>query len=348
MRFPLSRWSCLTIAGLSAGLIIAGNNYSQAWQNPGQTTRPRSNSPASLEESEPAEQVTREPGISVTLPKCSVKLLDSVVLATDRPGLIAHVEPKEGDLVRKNQEIVFLKDEIAVALFNVTKQKAENDVNKRFAEKSAAVAKAEWERMLESNRKVPGSIPATEIERAKLNFEKGLLQKEQAEHEQVVARLEMEKAAAELKTFKIEAPFDGEVRKVLKHKGEAVSQGTPILELISTRSVRVEGYLPIEDYNNVRKGDRVEVRLDIPDKDLDIEKEVFEGKVYFIDKTVSLVTHGARVWAEVDNPKGLLIEGLYAKMTIQHGRDGGGGGGAVKKGTTKISPTGIRPASGTK
>ncbi len=345
MRFSPSRWSCLTVAGLSAGLLVAGNNLTQAWQNPGQTTRPRSNTAPSLDDSEPSEQVTREPG-AVTLPKCSIKLLDSVVLASDRPGLIAHVEPKEGDIVRKDQEIVFLKDELAVALFNVAKQKAENDVNKRFAEKSAAVAEAEWKRLLESNRKVPGSVPQTDVERAKLNFEKGILQGEQAAHEQVVAKLEMDKAAAELRTYKIEAPFDGEVRKVLKHKGEAVTQGTPILELISTRSVKVEGYLLIEDYTSVRKGDPVEVRLDIPDKDLEIEKEIFEGKVYFIDKTVSPVTHGARVWAEVQNPTGRLIEGLYAKMTIRHGRKGDTG--TAKKATTRIGPTGISPASGTK
>jgi multidrug resistance efflux pump len=238
-----------------------------------------------------------------------------------------------------------------VALLAVAKQKAENDVNKRFAEKSAAVAKAEWEKMLESNRKVPGSIPETEVLRAKLSYEKALLQKEQAEHEQEVARLEMEKAAAELKTYKIEAPFDGEVRKVLKHKGEAVTQGTPILELISTRSVKVEGYLPIEDYYSVRRGDPVEVRLDIPDKDLPIEKEVFVGKVFFIDKTVSPVTHGARVWAEVQNPDPdqdlpSLIEGLYAKMTIRHGR--AANAGTAKKGASKLAPSGIRPASGTK
>ena len=345
MRFSRSKLFCLSVAGLSAGLLIAGNNLTQAWQNPGQNPRPRTNSAPSLDDTEPAEQVTREPG-AVTLPKCSVKLLESVVLASDRPGLSAFVEPKEGDIVRKDQEIVFLKDELAVAIFKIAKQKAENDVNKRFAEKSAAVAKAEWERMLESNRKVPGAIPSTEVERAKLNYEKGLLQGEQAEFEQAVAVLEMEKAAAELKTYKIEAPFDGEVRKVLKHKGEAVTQGTPILELISTRSVRVEGYLPIEDYAKVQKGDRVEVRLDIPDKDLDIEKKIFEGKVYFIDKTVSPVTHGARVWAEVDNPEALLIEGLYAKMTIRHGRKEGGG--ITKKAASKVGPSGISPASGTK
>jgi RND family efflux transporter MFP subunit len=341
MRFSRSKLFCLTVAGLSAGMLVASTNLSLAWQNP----RPRTTQIPSLEDTGPAEIVIREPG-AVTLPKCSVKLIESVVLASDRPGLIAHVEPKEGDIVRKDQEIVFLKDEAAVALFNVAKQKAENDVNKRFAEKSAAVAYAEWQKMLESNRKVPGTIPETEVNRAKLNYEKGILQGEQAEQEQEVAKLEMEKAAAELKTYKIEAPFDGEVRKVLKHKGEAVTQGTPILELISTRSVKVEGYLPIEDFYDVRKGDTVEVQLDIPDKDLEIEKEVFQGKVYFIDKTVSPVTHGARVWAEVQNPGARLIEGLYARMTIRHGRKEGGG--IIKKSTSKSGTSGISPVSGTK
>ena len=154
MRFSRSKLFCLTVAGLSAGLLVAGNNLTQAWQTSSQNPRPRNSAALNLDDTEPTEQVTREPG-AVTLPKCSVKLLDSVVLASDRPGLIAHVEPKEGDIVRKDTEIVFLNDEAAVALFNV-KQKAENDVNKRFAEKSAAVAEAEWKKMLESNRKVPG------------------------------------------------------------------------------------------------------------------------------------------------------------------------------------------------
>ena len=149
----------------------------------------------------------------------------------------------------------------------------------------------------------------------------------------------MEKAAAELRTCRIEAPFDGKVRKVFKHKGEAVAQGTPILELISTRIVRVEGYLPVEDLWSVKRGDPVEVRIDFPDRDLEIEKEVFHGKVYFIDPTVSNVTHRARVWAEVQNPDEKLIEGLYAKMTIQHGRRAAG---TAKKtsGATGIKQTG--------
>ena len=178
MRVFTSNWSRLTVTALFAGLIVAGNNFSQGWQNP--NPRLRANAIAPLDEVDPDEQVIRAPG-EVTLPKCSVKLLDSVTLASDRPGLISFVEPKEGDDVRKDQEIVFLKDEILKAIYNVAKRKSENTVNQRFADKSAAVAKAEWEKMQESNRKVPGSIPSTEVDRARLNYEKGLLQGEQAD-----------------------------------------------------------------------------------------------------------------------------------------------------------------------
>lgn len=312
-----SKWTWLTVAILSMSVLVGGVNFTQAWQKPTARSRTEPNPPSDVADSE--LQVIRTSG-AITLLKCSVKLLDSVVLATDRAGLIDFIEPREGDHVRKDQEIVFLKDADLVALYHIAKAKAENDVNKRFAVASAAVAKAELEKMLESNRKVPGSIPATEVERARLHLDHTVLQGEQADHEGAVAKLEVKKAAAELKASKVEAPFDGIVRKVLKQKGEAVMQGTPILELISTRTVKVEGYLPIEDFWNVKRGDVVEVQIDIPDRDLAIENEVFQGKVSFIDSTVSPVTHGARIWAEVQNPDEKLVEGLYAKMTIKHGR----------------------------
>lgn len=340
MRVFSSKWPWLTVAALSAGVIVAGGNFTQAWQNP--TSRPRTNSSLQLDDVDPAEQIDRSIPGQIMLPKCSVKLLDSVTLASDRPGLIAHIEPKEGDEVVKDQAIVFLKDEALVAIYEIAKEKAENDVNKQFAEASAAVAKAELEKMLESNRKVPGSIPSTEVERARLNFVKAQLQGRQAEHEQAVARLETKKAAAELKACKIDAPFDGKVRKKLKNKGEAVAQGTPILELARTQVVKVEGYLPIEDLWSVKVGDAVEVRLDIPDRDLEIEKEVFVGKITFKDFSVSPVTHGCRITAEVQNPDEKLVEGLYAKMTIKHGRRAAG--------TAKKAPaaSGIKQAGATK
>ncbi len=338
MRVFTSKWPWLTVAVLSAGVIVAGGNLTQAWQN--QNSRPRASSTLKLDDVDPEEKVDRSIAGQITLPTCSIKLRYSVILASDRPGLIMHVEPNEGDEVRKDQELVFLKDDALAALYNVAKLKSENDVNKRFAEKSAAVAEAELKRMLEANRKLRDTIIATEVDRARLNFEKGILQGEQAEHEQHVAKREMEKAAAELKTCRIEAPWDGKVRKVLKHKGEAVTQGTPILELVSTHIVKVEGYLPVEDLWSVKVGDPVEVRLDIPDRDLEIEKEVFFGKITFKDWSVSPVTHGCRMTAEVQNPDEKLIEGLYAKMTIKHGRRAAGTAKKSSSAASDIKQTG--------
>ncbi len=85
----------------------------------------------------------------------------------------------------------------------------------------------------------------------------------------------------------------------------------------------------------------MQVQLDFPDRDLEIEKEIFHGKVFSVDKTVSPVTHGARIWAEVQNPDEKLVEGLYAKMTIKHGRRAGT--------AKKVAPAaGIKQAGGTR
>lgn len=327
MKFS-SRWSWLALSAVTAGLIIHSGDSSQAWQE--------RRVQRELDDDTLIDEPKRGAGF-IELQKCHVKLIDTVVLASDRPGVISYLEAEEGDAVRKDQQVVGFKDEAAQAIYKVAKQKSENDVHIRFAKASADVAKKEYEKNLQANMKVPGTVTAVEIERSRLNWEKAILQGEQAEHEQLVAKLEMEKAAEDLKTYKITAPFDGKVRRILKRPGEAVSQGTPILDMVSTRRVKVEGYLPIEDAWSVKAGDSVDVRVDIPGRELPIENEVFEGKVVFVDPTVSPVTHGTRIWAEVQNPGERLIEGLYAKMKIKFGARGTARG---------ERPSAIKPVSG--
>ena len=334
MRLFPSKWSWLAMTALSLGLVVVGSQGSQAWQN--------SKAQRAFDEDGDVEsQTQRGPGW-LLLNKCHIKLVNSVVLGSDRPGVIAYMEPKEGDEVRAQQKIVGMLDGGAQAALKIAQQKAENEVQIKFAKVSAEVAKAEYDKNLEANRSVKGTVTFVELERARLNWQKAVLQGENAEFEQKIAKLEVEKATEDLKTFHIEAPFDGVVRKILKQKGEPVSQGTPILELISTRVVKVEGYIPIEDIWSVKKGDTVEVQIDIPNRDLEIEKEVFEGKVVFIDPTVSPVTHGARVSAEVINKGDRLVEGLYAKMKIKHGQRG------TAKGADARPVTGIKQTSGSR
>ena len=52
MRVFSSKWPWLTVAALSAGVIITGGNFTQAWQN--QNPRPRANSSLQLDDADPA------------------------------------------------------------------------------------------------------------------------------------------------------------------------------------------------------------------------------------------------------------------------------------------------------
>jgi multidrug efflux pump subunit AcrA (membrane-fusion protein) len=103
---------------------------------------------------------------------------------------------------------------------------------------------------------------------------------------------------------------------VFKSKGEAVRQGDPIIELSSTKRVRVEGYVNVKDIWNVKRGNRVMVKLDVEDMELEVEKEVFYGKIVFVDVSAQPVTGQVRVWAEVENRDNILRAGLNARMAI--------------------------------
>jgi multidrug efflux pump subunit AcrA (membrane-fusion protein) len=105
----------------------------------------------------------------------------------------------------------------------------------------------------------------------------------------------------------------------MKHTGEAVQQGDPILRVVRTDVVRVEGYVSIADAFRVRPGDSVKVRLDaqtLGQLPKELAERVFEGKIAFVDPTAKLVSNGVRVWASVPNEGNLLRAGLPALMEI--------------------------------
>jgi RND family efflux transporter MFP subunit len=254
---------------------------------------------------------------SIALTHCRVMLINQVVLASDRVGILAFVEPEEGAEVRAQQVVAGLADEVAAAALAVAEAKVENDVEIRYARKAAELARVEYDRSVDVNRRIESAVTDFELRRLLLTLERSELAIEQAASELKINRLTREQASAELKTYQVQAPFDGIVTRVYKSSGEAVRQGDPILELVSTDRVRIEGDVDIKDVWNIKAGGtRVVVQLDIPGVELDVEKDTFEGKIVFVDVSVQPVTRRVRVWAEVPNRDNILRAGLEANMTI--------------------------------
>ena len=69
-------------------------------------------------------------------------------------------------------------------------------------------------------------------------------------------------------------------------------------------------------YIRLRPKGTIQMRMPLPNLELEEERREFKGKLVFVDVGVEPVSGQMRVWAEIPNPDGLLRAGLPARMTI--------------------------------
>ena len=285
----------LGLAGLAAAAVC----------NPGSAT---AQAPVKASEVATSDTIKVDPKDGI----CRILLIDRRQLASDIPGVISFVEPREGDSVEKGELVAKLRDEVVTAELAVAEKKAASDVAIEHARAAHAFSEVEYakQRVLFSQM----ATTSLEVERTKVIAERSRLEVKQAELQQELDALARDEVRARLSIYHIQAPFDGVVTNVYKYPGEAIRQGDPILEIVSTDRVRVEGYIPVPEAVRVRQGMLAEVRVANLDPDNPLATQTFQGKVVFVDPTVSLP--GVKVWAEIPNPDGALREGLAAYMTI--------------------------------
>jgi hypothetical protein len=257
----------------------------------------------------------------IVIKNCRIMLIRQVTLASGRAGILEFVEPREGAVVKADQQVAGLESEVAQAALATAEIRAKDDVNVRYAVKAADLAKVEHEKALNANASVASGglpiVPDIEVRRLKLKADGSVLQIRKAELEQQINRLTRDEAKAALKTYRIVAPFEGVVTRVFMSAGEAVQLGNPILEIVDTSEVRVEGFVAIGDLGRIKSGTPVTVQLDVPETDPRVNKLAFAGRVAFVDVSVEPVTNRVRVWAIVANPGNVLKAGLTATMHIK-------------------------------
>ena len=214
---------------------------------------------AALTGSAPATESLSDP----VLEPCLVKVKDEVEIPAQKEGVLTEMGVKEGSPVEEGAKIAVIDDREAQAAVNIAKfaqeaaeKRAKDDIEARFATKTAEVAKKDWDRDIEANRRSPGAVPEVEVIQKKLLFEKSQLQIEKAENDQVLASLDAktksaERAAAEVALEKrtIYAPFAGEVVKLHREKSEWVNPGDPILTLMRFDKLYVEAFVGAKDFD---------------------------------------------------------------------------------------------------
>lgn len=158
-------------------------------------------------------------GSTIDVSECRIKLIDRVILGSDRPGVLEFVEPNEGEQVKKGQVVAALKSDALKASRKTAEVRATNDIEIRYSQKAKETSYAELEMSRDANRRNYKTISKLEIMRLVLTAEKSDLQVEQAELEFEMNKMQLAEIDAQIEETKVIAPFDGFVTKKFRSTG---------------------------------------------------------------------------------------------------------------------------------
>jgi macrolide-specific efflux system membrane fusion protein len=271
------------------------------------------------------------PATNVTIEDVQVTLVADVQAPARQDGVLAELLVKEGDLVMKNDglgrldsQLAAIDERLARTEFEISRLRAENDVDRRFARKSLEVAKSELARSLESVAGFPKSISKTELDRLRLVVEKTDLSIEQSERdlqEAVLTKSLKEQtvhaARKRLNDHQITAPTSGMVVQVFRQAGEWLNRGDPVVRIVQLDRLRIEAFVDGTRFSADLVGCPVTLTTQLPPGDVSGR---FQGRITFVSPEVQPVNGQVRVWADVENPQLALRPGVRGTLSIDLSR----------------------------
>ncbi|MFB3817608.1 MAG: efflux RND transporter periplasmic adaptor subunit [Candidatus Methylomirabilales bacterium] len=156
------------------------------------------------------------------------------------------------------------------------------------------------------------SLTASE---AQVESDRAAVKNAEAGVEQAAAALEL--ARKRLGDTDVLSPIDGFVRKRFVNPGETFKEKSPLLALVATDALKLQGDVPERFAPQIGVGRAVQVTVEAyPD-------QVFPGRLTRVSPVVDVENRSFTVEASVPNPRRLLKPGFFAKASILVGRDAG-------------------------
>ena len=229
-----------------------------------------------------------------------------VVVAIGSPvsGLVETVADR-GALVEKGQVVATLESSLETAAVAIARFRAEadtaiktNQARVEFGTRAHARSKELFDK---------GTITSNEMDEVatqKLLAEMGLLE---AQENQRLARLELQRATAALALRTIRSPITGSVVSRFLSPGELAGE-TALLRVAQLDPLRVEVFAPVSLIGQIRVGSRGQVVPEAP------VGGVHQARVTVVDRVVDAASGTFGVRLELANPGYRLPAGLKCKV----------------------------------
>lgn len=262
----------------------------------------------------------------ITIKGALVSVIHEREIAASETGLISKVHFKAGEFVDAGTVLAELDATQAQLKLNEAKLEydkamefAKSDVERRAAQKSFEVSKAELLRAREAVEKYSKAISQTEMDRLRLTTERAELLIEQAEQTARIAKLEtdlrknhVDFAKHTLDRHRVRTPISGMVLQVSFHPGEWVETGKSVARVLRLDRLGCEGRIASSAVDVSMIGRPV--RITIHPR---MRKAVtVMGTLTFVDPKINRIQKDVLVQAEFDNPKLTILPGMAAEIEI--------------------------------
>lgn len=259
-----------------------------------------------------------------------IKLKKDIAVPARSKGVINKLSVQKGSLVGTDAVMGTLNDieakanvVFAQAQLDSANLQATIDVGVRVANAGAKAAQAEYDAMVEANRRTPGAFSAADVRRAQFQAERADLQIENEQFNMKIASFTVGTRGAQLdianevlRHHQIVSPLDGVVVEIARHPGEYVQEGETILRVVQMDVLTVSGFLNVKTDGRPPLKDHVVTITVEADKG---KTATLEGRVTFISP-VPLQDGDYRVEAEFqnqyDNGIWLMQPEQPAKVTV--------------------------------
>ncbi|MBK3866419.1 efflux RND transporter periplasmic adaptor subunit [Pseudomonas stutzeri] len=211
----------------------------------------------------------------------TLKASQGIDLSVEIAGTISDIQFQSGKKVSKGQAIVLLDSEMEQASL-------------ASAEADLGLARLEFQRarsLLERQ-----AVSRSEYDRLNVQAQKA---------EASVAQLR-----ASLAKKRILAPFSGTIGIRQVDVGDYIGAGTPIATLQDLSTLFVDFFLAEQHVPLLKLGQRVQLRVAA------YPEERFEGVITALNPKVETTTRNVQVRAELANPDGRLLPGMFADLQV--------------------------------
>ena len=265
---------------------------------------------------------------------------DEVTLGTEVPSTIAQILVDMGDRVQAGQVVIKLDEREArleVERLSASLQAARESLGRAQQVLESSRANVERAQAVLADARVnlkrfeglfsEGAISASQRDSAQTQHDVAVasLRSSEAQYESdraavknaeasvVQAMAALDIARKRLQDTDVVSPITGFVRKRLVNVGETFKEKTPLMSLVATHALKLQGDVPERFAPQIGVGRTVRVEVEA------FPGQIFAGTITRLSPTVDVESRSFGVEASVPNPRGVLKPGFFTKASILTG-----------------------------